>query len=65
VDQDRGLSAEQLSDKYGSDVTVRDEKSEHPVYSVWDWIQEVAQRSTRRGYWDWVWCKINDEWVGE
>ncbi len=31
-----------------------DHWSADPLYSVFDWRQEVASDSTRLGYWDWV-----------
>lgn len=33
---------------------------EHPEYPAWDWRSEVASESTRRGYWDWVACQIEE-----
>ena len=44
-------SAEELREKHGN-------WGEHEEFTVWDWTQEVAQRSTRRGYWEWVSSKI-------
>lgn len=41
----------ELLEQYGTE-------GEHEQFTVWDWIQEVAQRSTRRGYWEWVSSKI-------
>lgn len=52
MDEDRGLTAEQLSEKYDNlDV---DGWGEHPVYSMEDWREAVANHDTRRGYWAWV-----------
>ena len=60
---ERGMSALDLSDKY--DETGGEGWGEHPVYTLWDWAQEVAQRSTRRGYWDWVACEIEGDYTGD
>lgn len=53
---DRSLTAEQLDDKYNPDGD-----GEHPMYTRWDWLQVVAQRSTLSGYWCWVVCQIEEE----
>lgn len=34
---------------------------EYPEYPVEDWHFEVANGDTRRGYWDWVEAKIDEE----
>lgn len=49
--EDYGLSAEQLDHKYNQDGD-----GEHPGegYTCWDWVQVVAQRMTKSGYWAWV-----------
>lgn len=54
---DRYLTSDQLSEKYNPDL----DEGQHPEYTVWDWIQVVAQRSTRMGYWDWVADRIEKE----
>lgn len=53
---DFGLSAEQLDDKYNPDGP--DGDGEHPVFTHWDWLQVVAQRSTKSGYWEWLRSQI-------
>ena len=55
---DYKLTAEQLAAKYDPDSS-GDEA--HPGFTVWDWVQVVAQRSTRLGYWAWVHRKLEDE----
>lgn len=50
---DGRLTAEQLDEKYNLNGDGR-----HPEYTQWDWLQAVAQRSTLRGYWEWVRMKI-------
>ena len=52
---DFGLSDEQLRDRYDPDG---DDDASHPMFSHWEWLQAVAQRSTRSGYWAWVQHKI-------
>jgi hypothetical protein len=34
---------------------------EHPDYPVDEWQAEVANDDTRKGYWEWVKAKIEDE----
>lgn len=53
---DYSLTAEQLDDKYNPDGDGR-----HPIFTNWDWIQVVAQRSTLLGYWDWVAHQVEKE----
>lgn len=31
----------------------------HPDYPIEDWIFEVHEGNTRRGYWDWVWYMLS------
>jgi len=53
---DYQLTAAQLQEKYES-------KEVHPEedYSWWNWYQQVAQRATILGYWDWVVLKLDEE----
>jgi len=38
----------------------------HPDFPVEDWIQEVCADETRRGYWEWVRVKIEEnDWDEE
>lgn len=46
--------AESLQSKYGT-------WGEHPQFSEHDWREEVANRDTRRGYWDWVQAQIESD----
>ena len=34
---------------------------EHPEYPVEDWIADVANGDTRRGYWEWVEAKLAND----
>ena len=54
---DLDLTPDQLSEKYNSELG----EGEHPVYTRWDWRQEVASGSTIRGYWDWVAAQIEEQ----
>ncbi len=54
---DRQMSPNQLREKYCDDF----DGGEHPAHTWWDWYQQVAQRSTRRGYWDWVAAQLEEE----
>jgi hypothetical protein len=59
---DHLLTADELRTKY---TTERD-GGEHPQYSHHDWHQEVASRSTVRGYWDWVEAQLEaDRYIKE
>ncbi len=63
-----GMSAAELSAKYSGNISCGvgyGVWNEHPVYTLWDWTQDVAKRSTRRGYWDWVACKIAGDYIGD
>ena len=55
LDEDSQLAPWQLDDKYNPDGD-----GEHPFFSVWDWTQAVAQRSTLSGYWTWLQYKIEE-----
>ena len=55
---DYGMTAEQLEAKYDPSGS---EDDAHPGYTVWDYVQVVAQRSTRLGYWEWVRSKLEEE----
>ena len=50
---DNELSPSQLADKYN-------EWGDHPVYGAADWRQEVAEAVTRRGYWEWVASRLEE-----
>jgi hypothetical protein len=54
--QDSQLTAEQLDDKYNPGGDGR-----HPIFGEEGWMQEVLQRHTLRGYWDWVAAQIEEE----
>ena len=43
--KDFGITSDQLEAKYGV---------EHPVYTREEWRDEVGNRDTILGYWDWV-----------
>lgn len=58
---DHRLTAEELREKYYDPKGSWDSEGEHPTYTKWDWYQTVAQRSTLRGYWDWVIVQIEEE----
>jgi len=45
---------EELREKYGN-------WGEHPDYSLCDWRDEVICDHTRRGYWEWVAAKLDEE----
>ena len=34
---------------------------QHPMYTMALWQAEVLNSETRRGYWDWVACKLEEE----
>lgn len=53
---DYGLTVEQLEARYSPDGD-----GQHPVYTIWDWVQVVAQRSTREGYWYWLKHQLDEE----
>ena len=61
MEDEQGLTPEELSEKYDTD----EGWGEHPIYTSWDWVQDVATRSTRRGYWDWVAAKIDGDYIGD
>ena len=46
---DKGLTAEQLDDKYNPEGY-----GEHPVITRECWQQEVFEGNTLLGYWDWL-----------
>lgn len=52
------LTADELRQKYFAPADRSGDEGAHPRFTQWDWVQEVAQRSTRRGYWDWVEAQI-------
>jgi hypothetical protein len=54
---DSELSPSELSDKYDK----IGEWGEHPEHGAADWRLEVAEGLTRRGYWDWVACKLEED----
>lgn len=54
--EDRQLSAEQLDAKYNLDGDGR-----HPIFGEQAWMQEVMDRFSLRGYWDWVVSQIEEE----
>jgi hypothetical protein len=61
------LTAEELRVKYYAPEDRSGDEGAHPRFTQWDWIQAVAQRVTRRGYWDWVHAQIeeaNEPWEG-
>jgi len=33
----------------------------HPDFPVEDWMQEVSEDATRRGYWEWVRAKMEED----
>lgn len=38
-----------------------DEEGEAAPYPFWDWLQAVARRSTRLGYWEWAYDRYEDD----
>lgn len=54
---DKGLDADELSEKYDK----VGEWGEHPEHTLSDWKFAVINEDTRRGYWDWVACLIEEE----
>lgn len=48
---DAGLSACELADKYAGEAGTQ---SEHPSFTASDWQAAVWDSHTRLGYWDWV-----------
>lgn len=57
VEEDRGLTADQLSNKYEDQS---DEWKYHPMFSHGEWVDEVFRHETRLGYWDWVAVQVED-----
>ena len=55
-------TAEQLSQRYDTDIR---RWGEHPEYPMSEWRDEVANGDTRRGYWDWVASQIEARADGE
>lgn len=53
---DNELSPSELSFKYDK----VGQWGDHPQYTSAVWRGEVAQEATRRGYWDWVHCKLEE-----
>lgn len=51
---DGGLDADDLEFKYNN----AEDTGQHPLFTRWDWIQVVAQRSITDGYWDWMFDQI-------
>lgn len=51
------LTPTELQDKYDPDIF---EDKGHPVFPWWDWFQIVAQKRTRKGYWEWVHEKLDE-----
>lgn len=49
-----GTSAERLRGQYGN-------FGEHPDHLVAEWQHEVGNSYTRRGYWEWVSARIEEE----
>lgn len=56
VDEDASLTAEQLDDKYNPDGDGR-----HPIYGEEGWMQDVLNRNTLLGYWEWVRHQLVEE----
>lgn len=54
LEEDASLSQAELDAKYNPEGD-----GEHPHFTVWDWAQVVAQRSTLSGYWEWLQYKID------
>lgn len=55
ADDDRGLTAAQLDDKYNPDGD-----GEHPLYLREVWRFDVCERNTLCGYWEWVQVQIKE-----
>lgn len=47
-------TAEQLAEKHGA-------WGQHPKHCVDDWQYEVSNGDTRRGYWDWVASRLEQD----
>ncbi len=54
---DSELSPSELSEKYDK----VGEWGEHPEHGAADWRLEAGEGLTRRGYWDWVACKLEEK----
>lgn len=64
LNADKDLTADQLSQKYNAELG----DGRHPLFGEEAWMQEVLNRETLRGYWDWVTGQIEqdlDNWRTE
>lgn len=62
VKTDSEMSATELQAKYDAigdtDQGPHGQWGQHPVFTMEEWREDVANGDTRRGYWDWVQCNI-------
>ena len=57
VISETNLQPSELSEKYDEPG----KWGQHPMHTMALWQMEVSRSETRRGYWDWVACKLEEE----